>query len=487
MIEQTKIIFDNCLNLLIPTTEEEEKVYNGINTIFRNMYYDYVTNNIGQLNWENIKNPSNLIHMNTIICNENYDQIVTLLKKVAIIKLNGGLGTSMECSGPKSAIKVKDGMDFLDIIFCQVEKLMNNYGVRVPLILMNSFNTDEFTQNKINQYKQNKSHLPNIIDIKTLNQHIFPRIIIEDKTFMSKSFDYNESWYPPGHANIYDILIEDGIAQDLLNRGIEYVFISNVDNLAATIDTNIIYHMINNEIDFIMEVTKKTINDVKGGTLINYQNKLTLFEFVQCPPDKINQFQDIDKFRIFNTNNLWISIKSIIDNYNKFHQIDIIVNEKFIPIENGSRKKIVQLEKACGAAIKLFNNPIGLIVDRNRFMPIKNVSDLFLIQSNLYEFDYEQKEFKIIKNINIKRNALNNEIPKIYLSDNYKNVNEYMRTIGTVPDMTLLDDLKIIGNITFGHNVKLIGIVKIENTSNGNMFIEDNTILENIEIIQKTT
>lgn len=43
-----------------------------------------------------------------------------------------------------------------------------------------------------------------------------------------------------------------------------------------------------NNIEFLMEVTNKTRSDVKGGTLIQYENRAKLFEIAQCPPSKAN-------------------------------------------------------------------------------------------------------------------------------------------------------------------------------------------------------
>ena len=61
------------------------------------------------------------------------------LERTVIVKLNGGLGTSMGLRGPKSLIEAKDGQTFLDVIARQC--LRARHGVRLPLVLMNSFRT----------------------------------------------------------------------------------------------------------------------------------------------------------------------------------------------------------------------------------------------------------------------------------------------------------------------------------------------------------
>ena len=61
-----------------------------------------------------------------------------VLDRLVVVKLNGGLGTSMGLSGPKSLLEVKPGMSFLDVLATQVLALRERYGARLPLVLMNS-------------------------------------------------------------------------------------------------------------------------------------------------------------------------------------------------------------------------------------------------------------------------------------------------------------------------------------------------------------
>jgi len=48
------------------------------------------------------------------------------------------------------------------------------------------------------------------------------------------------SWYPPGHGDVYESFYNSGVLQTLLENGKEYVFISNIDNLGATVDISIL-------------------------------------------------------------------------------------------------------------------------------------------------------------------------------------------------------------------------------------------------------
>lgn len=49
------------------------------------------------------------------------EQIRSMLNKLVVVKLNGGLGTSMGCHGPKSVIPVRNDLTFLDLTVQQIE------------------------------------------------------------------------------------------------------------------------------------------------------------------------------------------------------------------------------------------------------------------------------------------------------------------------------------------------------------------------------
>ena len=70
-----------------------------------------------------------------------------------MIKLNGGLGTSMGMDRAKSLLCVRRGLSFLDIIARQVLHLRRQYGAPLPLIFMNSFRTSADTLAALARYQ----------------------------------------------------------------------------------------------------------------------------------------------------------------------------------------------------------------------------------------------------------------------------------------------------------------------------------------------
>jgi UTP--glucose-1-phosphate uridylyltransferase len=185
-----------------------------------------------------------------------------------------------------------------------------------------------------------------------------------------------------------------------------------VDNLGATVDINILHHMVQSDAEFIMEVTDKTKADIKGGTLIDYDGQIRLLEIAQVPDEHLEDFKSIKKFKIFNTNNLWINLKAVKRVMDEAAlDLEIIVNNK----TTDSGEKVIQLETAVGAAIKHFKNAHGINVPRTRFLPVKSTSDLFLVTSNLYSLVHGQ--------LVVNPQRMFNNVPLIKLGEDFKKVN----------------------------------------------------------------
>lgn len=386
-----------------------------------------------------------------------------LVDKLAVVKLNGGLGTSMGCVGPKSIIEVKNHKTFLDLLISQIQTINDELQCDIPLILMNSFNTHEDTEKLLERYAYSG------VTIKTFNQSMYPRIHKDSLLPLSSKYDADkEDWYPPGHGDFYNSIYNSGLLEELLSVGIEYIFLSNVDNLAATVNLDILNHIVENNIDFLMEVTNKTLADVKGGTLIETEGTLKLLEIAQVPPKHVQEFKSIKKFKIFNTNNLWIqtsAIKEVVES-GSLNNIDIIPNEKRV---KGVR--VIQLETAAGAAIQFFKNPQAVNVPRSRFLPVKSTSDLFIIQSDLYEL----KNGTLIMNPNRPFPS----VPIVQLGDKCKEMRNYLKHFSGNVNILELDRLTISGDVYLGRNVELRGSVIIIANDGYRIDIPDGSVLEN--------
>ncbi|CAI5739480.1 unnamed protein product [Peronospora destructor] len=420
------------------------------------------------IDWNSVKPPtSGTLTSNTSVesCPNDMYLRHELLDKLVILKLNGGLGTTLGCEGPKSAIEVRQDLSFLDLTVRQVEYLNSVYGVDVPLVLMNSFNTHEETVRIIRKYRMHN------LSIHTFNQSCYP-LIVKETMLPLPNTKYDRStrdkWFPPGHGDVYNALFESGLLENLINQGKEYIFISNVDNLGATVDLDMLYYMINEESEFVMEVTEKTRADVQGGTLVSYKGKPHLLEVSQVPPEHMDDFRAINKFGTFNTNNLWVNLRAI----QRLVAQDLIDIEPLVNFRNVKNHKVVQLETAAGEAIHLFKNFIGLKVPRSRFLPVKSSSDLFLVQSNLYQI----KHGSLIMN----PARTTPTIPIVKLGLEFQSAKEYLaRFENSIPNITELDHLTVAGDVKFGSNITLKGTVILVANEGAHIDLPDGTVLEN--------
>ncbi|CAB4033643.1 UTP--glucose-1-phosphate uridylyltransferase-like isoform X2, partial [Paramuricea clavata] len=390
---------------------------------------------------------------------DDKEAIKKLLDKLVVIKLNGGLGTSMGCVGAKSLIPVRNELTFLDLTVHLIQNLNRKFGCNVPLVLMNSFNTHEETMKLIKKYEVFN------VSIHCFNQSCHPRINKESLQPVATTMrnGKGEWWYPPGHGDTYQSFYNSGLLDKFLSQGKEIVFISNIDNLGATVDLRIQIHEKHKEnlkdlcqwkVDRLCSfssqlqvVASLSIQSfLKGGTLIEYENKVRLLEIAQVPKHHVDEFKSVSKFRIFNTNNLWVrlaAIKRLLD-AKKMH-MEVIVNNK--NLENGYN--VIQLETAVGAAIKNFDGALGINVPRSRFLPVKKTSDLLLVKSNLYITNEAGALM-----MSPKRQFATT--PLIQLSGPYFwKVHSFIERFQTIPDILELDHLTVSGDVTFGKGVTL--------------------------------
>lgn len=305
------------------------------------------------------------------------------LDKLVVVKLNGGLGTSMGLNGPKSLLPVKNGLSFLDIIARQILALRDESHARIPLLLMNSFSTRSESLAALAAYPSLAHDLP--LDFV---QHKVPKIREDTLAPVAWPDDPDKEWCPPGHGDIYLALRTSGILDALLESGYEYAFVSNADNLGAIVDTTILGYLAGEQLPFLMEVTERTPGDRKGGHLAQTaEGRLLLREIAQCPPEEIDEFQDIERYSYFNTNNLWVhlpSLRAVLDETDGVLPLPLIRNRKPVDPTLPDSLPVYQLETAMGLAISVFDGAQALAVPRNRFRPVKKCNDLLALWSDAY-------------------------------------------------------------------------------------------------------
>jgi UTP--glucose-1-phosphate uridylyltransferase len=381
----------------------------------------------------------------------------TLLAQVVVIKLNGGLGTSMGLQKVKSVLEVRPGVSFLDLIVRQVKSLREASGSHVRLLLMNSFSTSADTLDYLKKHADGGFADASEVE---LMQNQVPKI--DEATLAPVEWPANPSheWCPPGHGDLYPALVGSGWLDRLLADGVKYAFVSNSDNLGAVLEPGLLRHFAESGAPFLMEVTRRTPADRKGGHLAVRagDGRLLLREVAQCPEGDLDAFQDIDRHRYFNTNSIWLRLdvlKDLLAQGGGVLPLPMIRNRKTVDPRDKNSTPVIQLEVAMGAAIECFEGSQAIEVPRSRFAPVKSTADLFALRSDAYHIgDDGRVELAEVRQ---------GRPPVVKLDDSYKLV-DAIESLGA-PSLAECDELRIDGPLRFADGVVLKGEVAFSSTT----------------------
>jgi UTP--glucose-1-phosphate uridylyltransferase len=399
------------------------------------------------------------------------DKARELLERTIVLKLNGGLGTSMGLRGPKSLLEVKDALTFLDLIARQIVTARRSAQRRIPLVLMNSSATDGTTHIALRRHPD----LTSDVGI-TFVQNSFPKVRPDDLMPVSWPENRMLEWAPPGHGDLYTSIATSGMLGQLLRHGYRYAFVSNSDNLGATLDDRILAWFAGAQTPFLMEVADRTEADRKGGHLARLRRDgLVLRESAQTPAEDLPAFQDVTRHRYFNTNNLWLDLKAlaqVLENRDGVLALPLIVNRKPVDPTDPSSPEVIQLESAMGAAIGVFEGAQALRVSRRRFAPVKTTDDLLAVRSDAYALTEAG-------NVELARRR-GGRPPVVRLDPRfYKLLPAFdARFPAGAPSLVACDRLAVVGDVRFGRRVVVRGSVTVEHTGTGQLQIEDGTVLE---------
>jgi UTP--glucose-1-phosphate uridylyltransferase len=380
----------------------------------------------------------------------------SLLAKTVVIKLNGGLGTSMGLEKVKSLLEVRPGVAFLDLMARQILSLRSDTGAQVRFLLMNSKSSSDDTQSYLSEA------VPEIGDPSELEilQNWAPKLVRETLEPVSYPDNPELEWCPPGHADVYPTLEGSGWLDRLLADGVKYAFISNSDNLGAVLDPTLLSYFAKGDVPFLMEVTRRTEADKKGGHLATRKGdgRLILREVAQCPNADLTSFQDVERHQFFNTNNIWVNLeklKTVMSVTGGVLELPVIRNAKTVDPRDSSSAAIFQLEQAMGSAIECFDGAAAVNVPRSRFAPVKGTSDLFALRSDAYQIG-EDGRVQLA-------DSRDGKPPVVNFSSDYKLV-DALEGLGR-PSLVEADVLEISGPVKFAEGVVIRGKVTISNDS----------------------
>ncbi|KAL6129204.1 hypothetical protein ACLB2K_072557 [Fragaria x ananassa] len=388
--------------------------------------------------------PYEFLHISTDV-----EKIEEMLDKLVVIKFNGASGTSMGVSGPKSTMEILNGLTSLDLIVNQIESLNSKYHCSVPLVLVNTNSTHEDTLKVLEKYSSSD------INIQSIKQTQHSQL----KSQGGQSGE--DELYPSDHGAVLLSLLKNGTLDVLLSKGKEYVLLVDSDNVAAKIDPKILDHLVENKIDYCMEVTPTSYDSDLIGS------RLQKFELAAIAQNSIKDL--MERFKLVDTGSLWVNVRAI----KKLLDTDELRIEDISVSKETESDQVLLQETAVGSAIRFFKNAIGVSVPNSQFLSMKKTSDLLLLKSNLYTYDEG-----VVRNI-ARTNPAN---PVIELGPEFEKVSDLLSRFKSMPDIIDLDSLNVTGDVWFGAGITLKGKVAIHAKPGMQLEIPDGVVLENEDI-----
>lgn len=381
------------------------------------------------------------------------DAATAALSRTAVVRLNGGLGTSMGLAGPKCLIPVRDGLTFLDIVVRQVLALREAHGVRLPLVLMDSYNTSTASLEALAAYPQ-----LGVCDLPLeFLQSREPKLLADSHMPVQWPANPGLEWCPPGHGDFYPSLFASGLIPKLLEQGFRYLFVANIDNLGAVPDPRLAGWFATSGAPYAAEVTERTDMDRKGGHLAHRiaDGRLVLRDTAQVSPDEMDFFVDIHRHPWAHTNNIWMDLEQVLpvlEANQGMLSLPLIINHKTVDPTDETSPAVLQLEGAIGAAVEIFDGAEAIGVPRSRFLPVKSTADLLVLRSDIYTFTPDARlEGREIS-------------PVVRLDPHfYKLIDDFEAHFPFgAPSLVDADSLHVTGDVTFGRDVVVRGDVTID-------------------------
>ncbi|MGH9271945.1 MAG: UTP--glucose-1-phosphate uridylyltransferase [Ilumatobacteraceae bacterium] len=380
------------------------------------------------------------------------DERAAGLATTAVIKLNGGLGTSMGLDRAKSLLQARDDLTFLDVIARQVLALRRTFGARLPITFLHSFRTSADSLQALAAY-------PDLITpgvTLEVRQNRIPKLRAGDLRPVRWPADPSLEWCPPGHGDLYPVLQATGLIDTLLAEGFTQAFVSNSDNLGALPDPGVAGWFASSGAPFAIEAVRRTPSDRKGGHFARRRRdgRIVLRESAQTRPEDREALADLTRHRFTSTNNLWFDLaamRSMLATRNGVLDLPLIKNVKTVDPADAHSPQVVQLETAMGAAIELFDGALAVEVERDRFIPVKTTNDLLVLRSDCYRLDDEYR-----------LEQASPSLPFVDLDATYTTIEPFEHRFARgVPSLIGADALVVHGDWAFGADVRVVGTVEL--------------------------
>ena len=274
----------------IPIENKEELANEILNTNFEEMDYLYKNVNKNSKDPEKIepigfydKNKMDEEEINKF---QRLGEEVVKNNKYAVVTMAGGQGTRLGWKGPKGTFKLdigENGKYIFEILIDTLKRARDKFGEEVYWYIMTSTDNHDdtvnfFEENNYFGYSKNK--------IKFFNQNNLPLLDMDGNILISK--DFNIKVASDGNGSVYKSLKNTGMLDDMINIGIEWVYICGVDNIMANmVDTVFLGLAMQKNMQTASKSVKKSYPEEKVGVFCKKNGKPGIQEYIDLTQEQI--------------------------------------------------------------------------------------------------------------------------------------------------------------------------------------------------------
>ena len=310
------------------------------------------------------------------------------IRTTAVIKLNGGLGTSMGMDRAKSLLCVRRGLSFLDIIARQVLHLRSEYDATAAADLHEQLPHLGRHHGRAGALRGPAASTGcRWSSCRTRS----PSSWSKDLAPVSYPKDPDLEWCPPGHGDLYTALRGTGLLDRLIDAGYERVFVSNSDNLGA-VPGRPGRRLVRRRPVRRSRSRRCGVRRPTARAATSPAARSTAGSCCARPRRRSTRTRealaDLDRHRFCSTNNLWFDLRAMqreLDRRGGILGLPLIRNVKNVDPADPKSAEVIQIETAMGAAIEVFDGARTIEVGRDRFVPVKTTNDLLVLRSDVYD------------------------------------------------------------------------------------------------------
>lgn len=280
---------------------------------------------------------------------------------VASVVLNGGMATRFG-GRVKGVVEAVDGRSFLQVKVDQAAELSAEVGTEPPCVLMNSFATDARTREFVAEH--------GIREPLYVSQSVSLRLTPDGE--LLRTDDGRVCPYAPGHGDLLASLRLSGVLGRLRRLGVRYLMVSNIDNLAATLDPVVTGVHIAAGRPMTVEVAPSTGSP--GGAPARVDGRTVLVEGTRIPAGF-----DRSSLTMTNVNTMTFDLEALARDY----RLTWLYVEK--SVRGRTAVQFEQLLHEVSAFVPTTYLRVPSVGPRTRFVPVKTPEDLAAAQPLLRE------------------------------------------------------------------------------------------------------